>query len=137
MQSYRLDEQVGYILRLASQRHAGIFQRAPVHGLTARQFAALIRLDENGACSQNQLGRLSAMDAATIKGVVDRLAKKGLVQLAPDSSDKRRTIISLSEKAQAILPDLQAVGRQITADTLAPLTLKEREMILKLLDKLC
>jgi len=30
-------------------------------------------LTETGPCSQNLLGRLTAMDVATIKGVIDRL----------------------------------------------------------------
>lgn len=135
-QNYRLDDQVGYILRLVSQRHSAIFQSGDVHGLTATQFAALIRIDEKGTCSQNQLGRLSAMDAATIKGVVDRLAKKGLVAFAPDPRDKRRTMISLTKKAMGIMPDLHAGGHRITAKTLACLTSKEQDTLLKILGKL-
>ncbi len=41
------------------------------------QFAALVRLDQQGAMSQNQLGRLASMDAATVKGVVGRLETLG------------------------------------------------------------
>ena len=135
-QNYKLDDQVGYILRLVSQRHSGIFQGGDVHGLTATQFAALIRIDENGTCSQNQLGRMSAMDAATIKGVVDRLAKKGLVAICPDPRDKRRTMITLTEKAARLMPDLHAEGQQITAKTLAPLTQREQDTLLKILEKI-
>ena len=70
---YRLDDQAGYLLRLASQRHAAIFQSLTLEGLTPTQFSALIRISEQGQCSQNHLGRLAAMDVATIKGVADRL----------------------------------------------------------------
>ncbi|MTI02946.1 MarR family winged helix-turn-helix transcriptional regulator, partial [Roseibium sp. RKSG952] len=75
--SYLLDSQVGYLLRLANQRHASIFQSHTLEGLTPTQFAALVRIAELGKCSQNRLGRLAAMDVATIKGVVDRLKQKG------------------------------------------------------------
>ena len=69
---YMLDEQVGFLLRRVSQRHLGIFaERIP--DLTATQFAALAKLCEVGPVSQNELGRRTAMDAATIKGVIDRL----------------------------------------------------------------
>lgn len=133
---YLLDEQVGYILRLVSQRHAAIFQAGVVEGLTPTQFSALVRLGEVGTCSQNQLGRLTAMDVATIKGVVDRLSRKGLVTLEPDPNDRRRLMISLSDQGNALLGDLHRAGHQITRDTLAPLTAEEVQTLLTLLGKL-
>ena len=133
---YRLDSQVGYILRLANQRHSGIFSELSVLGLTPTQFATLIRLGEIGACSQNQLGRLTAMDVATIKGVVERLKEKHLVLSQPDPNDKRRNLVSLSPKGASLIPELHQVGHHITEATLAPLSLAERRTFLKLLAKL-
>lgn len=133
---YKLDEQVGYVLRLVSQRHAAIFQTHSADGLTPTQFSALVRIDELGPCSQNRLGRLTAMDVATIKGVVDRLNRKGLVTLAADPDDKRRTMISLSDGGQALVADLHAAGEEITRDTLSPLTGAEEKTLLRLLSKL-
>lgn len=133
---YVLDEQVGYILRLASQRHAAIFQSLMDHDLTATQFAMLIRLGEVGQGSQNQLGRLIAMDVATAKGVVDRLSAKGLITLAPDATDARRRVIRLSAEGRRILDALKACGTAITEETLAPLDPSERRTFLALLRKL-
>ena len=48
-----------------------------IEDLTPTQWAALAKLRELGDCSQNHLGRLTAMDAATIKEVVDRLTVRG------------------------------------------------------------
>src|SRR5262249_1640747 len=67
--SYILDEQIGFILRQVWQRHTTIFAREIGINLTPTQWAALSKLAETGPCSQNQLGRLTAMDVATIKGV--------------------------------------------------------------------
>lgn len=82
---YVLDEQIGFLLRVAMQRHTSIFTGRMVEGLTQTQFAALAKLYEVGPCSQNQLGRLIYLDAATIKGVVDRLGRAGLRQCAQRS----------------------------------------------------
>ncbi len=71
--SYILDEQIGFILRQVWQRHATIFARDIGINLTPTQWAAMAKLTETGPCSQNLLGRLTAMDVATIKGVIDRL----------------------------------------------------------------
>ena len=70
---YVLDEQVGFLMRVAMQRHTSIFTSRMIEALTQTQFAALAKLYEVGPCSQNHLGRLIYLDAATIKGVVDRL----------------------------------------------------------------
>ena len=51
--SYILDEQVGFILRQVSQRHAVIFAREIGINLTPTQWAALAKLSETGPCSQN------------------------------------------------------------------------------------
>src|SRR5436853_6348275 len=76
--AYILDEQVGFILRQVWQRHATIFAREIGINLTSAQWAALAKLNETGPCSQNLLGRLTAMDVAAIEGVIDRLSARGL-----------------------------------------------------------
>jgi DNA-binding MarR family transcriptional regulator len=76
------------------------------------------------------------MDVATIKGVVDRLKAKDLVTLAADPDDRRRTLIALSERGRALIPDLEAMGAAVTADTLAPLTRAEARAFRRLLEKL-
>ena len=133
---YVLDEQVGYLLRLANQRHAGIFQANTVGGLTPTQFSALIRLAEHGPSSQNQLGRYAAMDIATIKGVVDRLRQKGLVQTQSSPEDKRRSVVSLTVAGAAMIDDLLRAGVRITEETLAPLTPSEQRTLVRLLSRL-
>lgn len=133
---YVLDDQIGYLLRLASQRHAVIFQENAPLGLTPTQFAAMVRLAEIGECSQNELGRRTAMDVATIKGVVDRLRAKGLVQVRSDPGDKRRALISIAEEHRALVPSLHAAGLEISRQTLAPLTAAEQATLLRLIRKL-
>ncbi|MFC3117565.1 MarR family winged helix-turn-helix transcriptional regulator [Jhaorihella thermophila] len=90
---YVLDEQVGFLMRRANQRHLAIFARS-IPDLTPTQFAALARLCELERVSQNALGRATAMDAATIKGVVDRLRARGLVEVTPDEVDQRRVVLA-------------------------------------------
>ncbi len=133
---YWLDEQIGYLLRLASQRHAVIFQNHVPKGLTPTQFSTLIRLSEHGAVSQNHLGRLAAMDVATTKGVVDRLRAKSLVHSHSDPTDKRRSIISLTPEGAALVETLSHLGQEISDQTLSPLKPSERRMLLAILEKI-
>lgn len=134
--TYTLDEQVGYLLRLANQRHSLLFQEVIPLGLTPTQFAALVKLAELGKCSQNELGRRTAMDVATIKGVVERLRKKGLVEINSDPNDKRRAILSIPQDQAKIVPELYQAGQKISSLTLSPLTMTEQKTLLRLLKKL-
>src|SRR5215218_3243955 len=134
--SYVLEEQIGFILRQVWQRHATIFAREIRTGLTPTQWAALSKLTEPGPCSQNQLGRLTAMDVATIKGVVDGLAARGLTETSADPEDRRRLLVSLTRAGQQLAEKALPNALAITKETLAPLDAKEREMLMALLDKL-
>jgi DNA-binding MarR family transcriptional regulator len=135
-QAYVLEEQIGFILRQVSQRHSTIFAEHIGAGLTPTQWAALAKLQETGPCSQNQLGRLTAMDVATIKGVIDRLTARGLTETGPDSEDARRLMVSLTKAGQALVEKETAHAIAISEATLSPLAPKDREILLELLEKL-
>ncbi len=134
--SYILDAQVGFILRQVSQRHTAIFTAAIGSQLTATQWAALSKLAEAGPCSQNELGRLTAMDVATIKGVIDRLTARGLTETGRDPRDGRRLLVTLTRAGQALVEKMSPHALRVTEETLAPLTPKERDIFIALLAKL-
>jgi len=133
---YVLDDQGGFLMRVAMQRHTSIFTSRMIEGLTQTQFAALAKLYEVGPCSQNHLGRLIYLDAATIKGVVDRLHLRGLVTALNDLKDRRRRAVALTDRGRQVTEAAMRVAAEITAATLAPLTADEQRQISKLLRKL-
>jgi MarR family transcriptional regulator, lower aerobic nicotinate degradation pathway regulator len=133
---YRLDDQVGFLLRVAMQRHTSIFMSQIVKGLTQTQFAAIAKLREVGPCSQNQLGRLIYLDAATTKGVVDRLAARGFISVRPDAHDRRRRAIALTDLGRKVADAAVKVAGEITRHTLTPLTAAEQKSVVRLLRKL-
>lgn len=124
------------MMRVAGQRHAVIFQSLAPLNLTPAQFSVIVKLLQLGECSQNELGRKTAMDVATIKGVVERLRSRKLVEVKPDPVDKRRSLIALTEDARSLADKLYAAGLKITEETLKPLNPSERKTFLKLLAKL-
>lgn len=132
---YRLDAQVGFLLRKANQRHLAVFNSL-LPDLTPTQFAVLAKLYQNGAMSQNALGRETAMDAATIKGVVERLVRRELLVTRRDEQDRRRTNIDLSEKGRQTFLASEPIAREITQKTLQPLAAEEQRLLLKLIEKI-
>ena len=134
---YILERQAGRLLRRAHQRHSSIFQENIGDGqLTPLQFAALVKLRDLGEVSQNHLGRLTAMDAATMQGVIKRLAARGLIERRPDPNDRRRLILSLNAEGRKLIEFLIKNGGAITDQTLQPLSPAERKIFLDLLVKL-
>ena len=135
--SYRLEEQVGYWLRRAYQRHMAIFAGIMSDlDLTSMQFAALVKLRELKAVSQTELGRLTGMDRATISGVVARLKRRDLVLYRPDPLDKRSRIIALTPAGEALLTDAMRRIDRVTEQTLETIGAVERENLRAILQKM-
>lgn len=132
---YTLDDQIGYVLRRVTQRHLALFSEA-IPEVTTTQFALLARLAEMGEMSQNHLGRAAAMDAATVKGVVDRLARQGYVSTRPDPDDRRRLTVALTDTGRALFDRRVATALQVSARTLEQLTPAEQALLMALLSRL-
>jgi MarR family transcriptional regulator, lower aerobic nicotinate degradation pathway regulator len=135
--TYVLEDQIGFRLRKAHQRASEIFNAVmgPFE-VTPTQFAALAKLDEVGAVAQNQLGRLVAMDPATTFGVVGRLLRRGFVRQSVDDNDARVVLVALTPDGKAAAAAMKAVAAEVSRRTLAPLTGKEAEALLKSIAKL-
>lgn len=135
--AYRVDRQIGYYLRQANQRHVAIFTGSMGDRLTTTQWAALVKLRDIQPTSQNHLGRETAMDVATIKGVVDRLVARGYVRTAPDPADGRRLVLSVTPEGLEAIDRNLATAMAVTEETLSPLSAAEQMMLIELLRKIC
>jgi len=135
--SFVLDESIGHLIRRAHQRASATFMTILAdHQFTPTQFFALARLRERGRLSQNRLGRLTAMDPATIQGVTRRLFDRGYIDRTPDPTDRRRMVLELTPEGKSVagrlLDGITAVNGQI----LAPLAPEEQEQFRSLLKRI-
>ena len=134
--AYQIDDQIGFILRLAFQFHTAIFTDRMVANLTQTQFAAMAKIREMGSCSQSDLVRLIGLDSATINGVISRMKARGFIAVSEDPSDRRRQFLELTRKGAEVMSKAETVGVEITAETLAALTPTERTRLIRLLRKM-
>lgn len=134
---YDIELQVGFMLRRAHQRHAALFLEG-MQGieLTPTQFNALIRIIELGSVTQNHLGRLTAMDPATVQGVIRRLVQRGLVARRADPGDRRALVLTATDDGVTLGRNAVERGRGVTEATLAPLSGPERRRLLELLGRI-
>ena len=134
---YVLEDQVGHLIRRAHQRHTSLFLAMIGDAqVTTTQYAALVKLHEMGELSQNHLGRLTAMDPATIQGVIRRLTSPKLISHRPDKNDKRRRCLSLTPAGRDLVARLMANGPKVSQATLDPLDAAEQRQFLALLKRL-
>ena len=108
------------------------------HGLSISAFNALMILNQGDrkGCPLHELGELLLVSRANITGLVDSLARKGLVERAGDEGDRRVRIARITKAGEAlldsILPDHYAEVREVSGG----LSNKERAALRDLLTKL-
>ena len=134
---YVFSDQIGHLLRKAYQRHLAIFQQNVGQAqLTAVQFITLCALRDNGPSSLTQLVATTAVDQATIRGIVERLKARELVTLGHDAQDKRKVIVHLSETGRQAAEQTLPNAQQISELTLSNLNPGERVAMAFLLRKM-
>jgi DNA-binding MarR family transcriptional regulator len=135
---YQFSEQVGHLLRRAYQRHVALFQQTiPDSQLTAAQFVVLCAVRDQGACSLSEVVRITAIDQATVRGVMERLKTRDLLVVAQDVSDRRKVMVTLTDAGRALVGEMVPFAEKITADTFGDLNPAERVAMIYLLRKMC
>ena len=134
---FTVENHIGFLLRRAHQRHVALFSAGMAHvELTPTQFTALLKAVELGRITQNHLGRLAAMDPATIQGVVRRLTARGLMRRGPDKMDRRTAVLEPTEAGVALIASAVACARKAHEAALSPLAPAERDQVMSLLRKM-
>jgi DNA-binding MarR family transcriptional regulator len=130
---YDLDRTAALLLRRAHQRNKALYAAVMPSDIAQPQFAVLARLLEVGPVTQNKLGRMTAMDAATVKGVVNRLVARRLLSIRRSPKDARVWIVDLTDGGRECIESLIEPALGAERQTLAALDPDERRLFLELL----
>lgn len=128
----------GHLIRRLHQISVSIFAErmaAAGHDLTPVQFGALSAVAAVPGIDQATLAARIAYDRATIGGVVDRLAAKGLVARSVSQTDRRARTLRITPAGQAMLDAVRPLVAQVQQETLAGLDAGERDAFVALLVK--
>ncbi|MFI6600333.1 MarR family winged helix-turn-helix transcriptional regulator [Nonomuraea sp. NPDC050536] len=99
-------------------------------------YAVLVALDESGPASQATLSRRTGIYRSDLVAVINELAERSLVERAPDPDDRRRNVITLTDRGHAHLARLDEVLETLQNGLLAPLAQEERATLVTLLTRL-
>lgn len=86
-----------------------------------------------GACSQLDIARFNHVTEAAISKRISALADTGLVKKQADSIDKRKSVLSLTKKGEALMKQLQGVIITKTESMLVDFSKTNRKLMTGLL----
>ena len=110
------------LIRAVGVRHRAlaIAALAPF-GIHPGHKLVLFELDAAGPLTQAQLASATGFEPPTITLSVRQLQEAGLVTRRPSHTDRRATVVELSDKGRALLPELKAAWRRLAEHTVAGL----------------
>lgn len=101
------------------------------YGLTLPQYMAMRCMQENEqGCSMSDLAEASHQVSATMTGIIDRLADRGLVARNPDPRDRRALRVVLTPAGHELLQQVAATKRELTLKILSELSGEERRAMI-------
>jgi DNA-binding MarR family transcriptional regulator len=96
----------------------------------------LLELEAAGPRTQAQLAAASGYEPPTITLSVQQLEAAGLVVRRSSLTDRRATIVELSDQGRALVPKLKAAWRHVAEQTVAGLTSTPVDQLVSVLDEL-
>ena len=93
--------------------------------LAPAQLGTLLKIAA-GPCTLSELARHQAVSLPTVSRSVDMLARRGWVARTVDDSDRRQTLLGLTEQGRLKLADVKARAEQHIASKLSSLTPSEQ-----------
>jgi DNA-binding MarR family transcriptional regulator len=105
-------------------------EQGNVGDLTSAQKSVLLRLERDGPATASTLARAEAMRPQSMGAIISVLERGGYVAFAPDPSDGRQTIISLTEHFRTWVRTARAARQDWLLRAMqAHLTAQERQQL--------
>lgn len=124
------------VMRLADLVQRDMAQPFAGTSLTMSRAALLWVLRSTGPTTQQALATALDVSPRNITGLVDGLEASGHVERAPHPTDRRATLVTLTELGLAVMQQMVAQREQMADDLVAELAPAEREALGAGLEKL-
>lgn len=133
----RLQRLPSWLLSQAAVRsHRLLTEALAAVGSRGYEYRLLAALDERGPSSQAVLGRTVGMDRRDVTMSLAELVGHGAVRRAPDPSDSRRNLVTLTATGHKRLEELDQVMDDVQDQLLAPLPSADHKRLTALLARL-
>lgn len=127
----------GHLINLAARGFARLSEaRLKPLGFGVGQLPVLVALQDGRASTQRDLARFAKIEQPPMAQMLARMERDGLIQRAPDPADGRSSRITLTEVAEARLPDAVAALLRGNHEALRDFSDKEAGVLIALLTRL-
>lgn len=127
---------VGPLARRLNQMHTRLWYEQVHQDLTGPQFTVLALLDAHGEMDQGTLGTLAHLDKSTAAPLLERLRRRGLVDITQDTSDRRRKMVHITEQGRELTVRLAPAAVAVSEQILALLPAEEHDQLLDMLRRM-
>lgn len=121
------------LFRVARKGRSTVAAMLQPLGLYPGQEVLLLYLGEQGALSQGQLTNALGLDHSTVAKMVRRMQVARLVERRRSASDRRVTLVSLTEEGERACLAVRDVWARLEQIVTAPLSPRDRTHFLRLL----
>ncbi len=111
-------------------------RRAERFGLTRAQWRAMKRLHLTEGMTQSELAEMLELEPIAVGRVIDRLQQSEFVERRADPKDRRCWRLYLTERAHAVLDDMDVISRELRGDACVGVADADFEKLLQVLEKM-
>ena len=120
-------DNIVFLIAKAHQRAQSVLKGyLQTFGLTPMQCLFMESLWEQDGLSVGEIGRLIALDTATLAGILDRMVTAGWVRREADPDDGRVARVYLTDKAKSAINDLAGSIERTNNELLSSFSLEEK-----------
>lgn len=122
--------------RLQRVLNARLSRQPGVIGISGPRLRLLLAVEEAGRLRMGDLAADLGITARTVTTLVDALEREGLLVRLPDPTDRRATLLALTESARTQFEQVRSLQMELGEEFVAPLDQEQRRRLLDLLSRL-
>ena len=104
--------------------------------LSGPRLRLLMAVEEVGSLRMGDVAEELGITARTVTTLVDALEREGLLARLPDPTDRRATLLELTEQARTEFEQVRRLQMDLGEELVAPLDTQQRRLLLDLLSRL-
>ena len=125
-----VDDYLPALLAQASHLISSEFHKvARGHGFSVSEWRVMATLAGGDAISIGRLAQVAVMKQPTVTRMLDRMSQKGHVERLPHDSDRRITLVRITEAGERTVGHLMELAREHEHRVLEPFGLKSAEVL--------
>lgn len=128
---------IGFVLHdVARLMRKRFEQRARQAGLTRSQWQVLSMLSHNEGIHQKGLADLLEIESITLVRLLDKMQERGLIDRRPHPTDRRMSLLFLTEAAHPLLQLMRQFGEQTRRETMDNFSEQEHQLLQQFLGRM-